>query len=487
MPNLDKNLSITPENFMPESYDLTVIGAGPGGYVAAIRGAQLGMNVCIVEKERPGGICLNWGCIPTKSLLESAHLLDKIRSAKDFGIDLSGAKPDFPAIIRRSRNVADSMASGVEFLLNKNKVTRKKGSAVFKDSNTIWLPDTSKEEITSKHFILATGARAKELPGLPFDETTVLSSKTAMIQEKIPESLLIVGAGAIGVEFADFYSTMGTKVTLVEMMDQILPVEDKEISAFLEKSFVKRGIRVLTGVGVSNAAVENGKVKVLLKGKNFPESGEILETEKILVSIGLVPNTDAMNLEEIGVFLQKGFVKTDFQYKTSVPHIYAIGDCNGPPLLAHVASMEGIKAAEAISILSGNPHLLNYLPINYDAIPGCTYCHPEIASIGFTEKKAIDMGYTISVGKFPFIASGRAKAMGDTGGFTKVVVDKSSGEILGAHLIGPGVTELLPAVALGITQELTAKEIASTIFAHPTLSETVMESFGAALGEAINL
>lgn len=472
---------------MSESYDLTVIGAGPGGYVAAIRGAQLGMNVCIIEKERPGGICLNWGCIPTKALLESAHLLDKIHSAKGFGIDLSGAKPDFPSIIARSRNVADSMASGVEFLLNKNKITRKKGTAVFKDSNTIWLPDTSKEEITSKYYILATGARARELPGLPFDAGTVLSSKTAMIQEKIPESLLIVGAGAIGVEFADFYSTMGTKVTLVEMMDQILPVEDKEISAFLEKSFVKRGIRVLTGVGVSDPVIKNGKVKVLLKGKNLPESGEISETEKILVSIGLVPNTDTMNLEEIGVFLQKGFVKTDSQYKTSIPHIYAIGDCNGPPLLAHVASMEGIKAAEAISIQVGNPHHLSYTPINYDAIPGCTYCHPEIASIGFTEKKATDMGYTISVGKFPFIASGRAKAMGDTGGFTKVVVDKSSGEILGAHLIGPGVTELLPAVALGITQELTAKDIATTIFAHPTLSETVMESFGAALGEAINL
>ncbi|MDI7190266.1 dihydrolipoyl dehydrogenase [Leptospira santarosai] len=472
---------------MPESYDLTVIGAGPGGYVAAIRGAQLGMNVCIVEKEKPGGICLNWGCIPTKSLLESAHLLEKIRSAKEFGIELSNAKPDFPSIIRRSRNTADGMASGVEFLLNKNKIVRKKGNATFKDPNTIWLPDTSKEEIASKYFILATGARARELPGLPFDGTSVLSSKTAMIQEKIPESLLIVGAGAIGVEFADFYSAMGTKVTLVEMLDQILPVEDKEISAFLEKSFVKKGIRVLTEVGISDPRIENGKVKVLLKGNNLPESGETSETEKILVSIGLVPNTDSMNLEEIGVFLQKGFVKTDTRYKTSVPHIYAIGDCNGPPLLAHVASMEGIKAVEAISIQIGNPHRLSYTPVNYDAIPGCTYCHPEVASIGLTEKKAIDMGYTISIGRFPLIANGRAKAMGDTGGFTKVIVDQSSGEILGAHFIGPGVTELLPAVALGITQELTAKEIATTIFAHPTLSETVMESFAAALGEAINL
>ncbi|AYV54773.1 dihydrolipoyl dehydrogenase [Leptospira kmetyi] len=472
---------------MPESYDLTVIGAGPGGYVAAIRGAQLGMNVCVIEKERPGGICLNWGCIPTKALLESAHLLEKIHSAKEFGIDLSGAKPDFPSIISRSRKVADTMANGVEFLLNKNKITRKKGTAVFKDSNTIWLPDTSKEEITSKYFILATGARARELPGLPFDGQTVLSSKTAMIQEKIPESLLIVGAGAIGVEFADFYAAMGTKVTLVEMLDQILPVEDREISSFLEKSFLKRGIRVLTGVGVSEPKLENGKVKVLLKGNNLPPTGESFEAEKILVSIGLVPNTDSMNLEEIGIFLQKGFVKTDTKYKTSVSHIYAIGDCNGPPLLAHVASMEGIKAAEAISIHAGNPHRLDYIPIDYNAIPGCTYCHPEVASIGLTEKKATDMGYTISVGKFPFIASGRAQAMGDAGGFTKVVIDKSSGEILGAHLIGPGVTELLPAVALGITQELTAKEIASTIFAHPTLSETVMESFGASLGEAINL
>ncbi|TGK39341.1 dihydrolipoyl dehydrogenase [Leptospira gomenensis] len=472
---------------MPESYDLTVIGAGPGGYVAAIRAAQLGMNVCIIEKDRPGGICLNWGCIPTKALLESAHLLEKIHSAKEFGIDSNGAKPDFPTIIQRSRKVADQMASGVDFLLNKNKIVRKKGTAAFKDLNTIWLPDTSKEEIVSKYFIIATGARARELPGLPFDGKTVLSSKSAMVLEKIPDSLLIVGAGAIGVEFADFYATMGTKVTLVEMLDQILPVEDKEVSTFLEKSFVKRGIRVLTGVGVSNPELKDGKVKVLLKGKNLPETGEILEVEKILVSIGLVPNTDSMNLEEIGIFLQKGFIKTDTKYKTSVPHIYAIGDCNGPPLLAHVASMEGIKAAEAISIHSGNPHGLSYFPLNYDAIPACTYCHPEVASIGLTEKKATNMGYTIGVGKFPFTASGRARAMGDVGGFTKVVVDKKSGEILGAHMIGPGVTELLPAVALGITQELTANDIASTIFAHPTLSETVMESFAAALGEAINL
>lgn len=289
---------------MPESYDLTVIGAGPGGYVAAIRAAQLGMNVCIVEKDKPGGICLNWGCIPTKALLESAHLLEKLHSAKEYGINLSEAKPDFTAIIQRSRNVAEGMASGVEFLLNKNKITRKKGTAVFKDPNTIWLPDSSKEEITSKYFILATGARARELPGLPFDGNTVLSSKTAMIQEKIPESLLIVGAGAIGVEFADFYSTMGAKVTLVEMLDQILPVEDKEISTFLEKSFVKRGIRVLTGVGVSDPKIVNGKVKVLLKGKNLPEAGEFFEAEKILVSIGLVPNTDSIHLEEIGIFLQ---------------------------------------------------------------------------------------------------------------------------------------------------------------------------------------
>ncbi|MBM9501303.1 dihydrolipoyl dehydrogenase [Leptospira sp. 201903071] len=472
---------------MPESYDLTVIGAGPGGYVAAIRAAQLGMNVCVIEKDKPGGICLNWGCIPTKALLESAHLLEKIHASKEFGIDSSQAKPDFPKIIQRSREVADTMASGVEFLLNKNKITRKKGTAVFKDSNMIWLPDTSKEEIVSKYFIVATGARARELPGLPFDGKTVLSSKSAMVLEKIPDSLLIVGAGAIGVEFADFYAAMGTKVTLVEMLDRILPVEDKEISLFLEKSFVKRGIRVLTGVGVSGPTLKDGKVKVLLKGKNLPESGEILESEKILVSIGLVPNTDSMNLEEIGVFLQRGFVKTDTKYKTSVPHIYAIGDCNGPPLLAHVASMEGIKAAEAISIHAGNPHRLRYTPIDYNAIPGCTYCHPEVASIGFTEQKAIDLGYTIRVGKFPFIGNGRARAMGDAGGFTKVIVDQNSGEILGAHLIGPGVTELLPTVALGITQELTAKEIASTIFAHPTLSETVMEAFGAALGEAINL
>ncbi|TGK21897.1 dihydrolipoyl dehydrogenase [Leptospira fluminis] len=472
---------------MAESFDVTVIGGGPGGYVAAIRAAQLGLNVCLIEKDRLGGICLNWGCIPTKALLESAHLLESVRKAESFGLKISGIAADFPAVVKRSRGVADTMANGVDFLMKKNKISVKKGSAVFKDKNTIWLPDSSKEEIHSEFFIIATGARPRELPGLPFDGEKVLSSKHAMIQDSAPKSLAIVGAGAIGAEFADFYASMGTRVTLIEMQDRILPLEDTEISGLLNRSFSKRGIQILVNVGVSDPKADAKGVSFLLKGEGLPTEGERREFEKALVAIGVVPNTEGMSLEEIGVFLQKGFVKVDTKLKSKVPNIYAIGDCIGAPLLAHVASMEGIKAAEAISIAKGNPHNLIFEPIDYDKIPACTYCHPEVASVGKTEADAKKTGIEISVGKFPFRVSGRAQALGETEGLVKLIANKKTGELLGAHLIGPNVTELLGEVNLGMGSELTLKEIAGRIHAHPTLSEALMEAAAQALGEAINL
>ncbi|EQA38128.1 dihydrolipoyl dehydrogenase [Leptospira inadai serovar Lyme str. 10] len=472
---------------MAENFDVTVIGGGPGGYVAAIRAAQLGLNVCLVEKEKLGGVCLNWGCIPTKALLESAHLLQSIRKAETFGLNVTGAIPDFPAIIKRSRGVADTMANGVDFLMKKNKISVKKGSAVFKDNHTIWLPDSSKEEIHSEFFIIATGARPRELPDLSFDGERVLSSKHAMIQEGAPKSLAIIGAGAIGAEFADFYSTMGTDITLIELQDRILPLEDSEISNLLNRSFVKRGIKILTNVGVTEPKLEANGVSLLLKGEGLPANGERQEFSKVLVAIGVVPNTEGLFLEEVGVFLQKGFIKVDTKYKSKVPNIYGIGDCIGAPLLAHVASMEGVKAAEAISIVKGNPHNLVYEPVDYGKIPACTYCHPEVASVGYKEEEAKKAGFEIATGKFPFRVSGRAQALGDTEGMVKLVADKKTGEILGAHLIGPNVTELLGEINLGIGSELTLKEIAGRIHAHPTLSEALMEAAAQGLGEAINL
>ncbi|PJZ69031.1 dihydrolipoyl dehydrogenase [Leptospira perolatii] len=472
---------------MAENYDVTVIGGGPGGYVAAIRASQLGMNVCIVEKEKLGGVCLNWGCIPTKALLESAHLLETLKKADSFGLKAGEIKFDFSKVISRSRDVADSMANGVDFLMKKNKISVKKGAATFKDKNTIWLPDTSKEEIRSEFFILATGARPRELPGLHFDGKTVLSSKHAMIQESVPESMAIVGAGAIGVEFADFYASMGTKVTLIEMLDSILPLEDLEISKILLRSFQKRNIQVLTGVSVSEPNLSEKEVSLLLKGTGIDLKGERRNFSRVLVAIGVVPNSSDMHLEEIGVFLQKGFIKVDSKLKSSVPNIYAIGDCIGPPLLAHVASMEGIKAAEAISIQKGNPHGLVFEPIDYQKIPACTYCHPEVASVGWKEDEAIKSGREISVGKFPFLANGRAKAIGDTEGMVKIISDKRSGEILGAHIIGPSATEILGEINLGIGAELTLHDIAGRIHAHPTLSESIMEAAAQSLGEAINI
>lgn len=474
---------------MADKFDVAVIGGGPGGYVAAIRAAQLGMKVCVVEMDKMGGICLNWGCIPTKALLQSAHTLEHIKHASEFGISVKDIKTDFPAVIKRSRGVADQMSKGVSFLMKKNNITVIAGKAVFKDKNTISVQDSKGNEtgeVSADNFIVATGARSKPLPGTPFDGNIILSSKEAMIQEDAPKTLAVIGAGAIGIEFSDFYASMGTKVHIIEYLDHLLPNEDEEISKILERTFKKRAIDFTTGAMVIE--VKTTKTGATLKIQDKKDTTKIteLKVDKVIVGIGLSPNTENMKLEEIGIKLDKGFIHVNNRYQTTVDTIYAIGDVTGPPLLAHVASMEGIKAAEAISITKGNHHNLDYQPINYDFIPGCTYCHPEVASVGMTEKKAIATGHKIKVGRFPYTASGRAQAQGETTGMFKIIADAEHGEILGGHIIGAGATEMISEINLGANMELTAKDLMNTIHAHPTLSEGVMEAAADVYGEAIN-
>ncbi len=472
---------------MSEQFQVVVIGGGPGGYVAAIRASQLGLKTAVVEMDRMGGICLNWGCIPTKALLQSAHLLEEFRKAHEFGIISPNAQADFPKVIERSRKVADQMAKGVEFLMKKNSVTQISGKAVFKDVNTVIVSKEGKdEEIRSDYFILATGARAKELPILPFDKEKILSSKEAMYQKEVPKRLGIIGAGAIGVEFADFYSSMGSNVHIIEYLDHLLPNEDEEVSKILERSFKKKGIEFYLGTGLAGAEKKSDKVILKLKEKADDGKSFDLEVDKVIVGVGLSPNTSGIRLEEIGVHLTNGFVSVSERYATSVNNIYAIGDCCGHPLLAHVASAEGVRAAEAISIRNGNPHKIQFLPINYDYIPGCTYCHPEVASVGITEKEAKETGTKYKIGKFPFTASGRAQATGDTTGMVKLISGEN-GEILGAHIIGPNATELLSEYVVSSLSELRVQDIGNAMHAHPTLSEGLMEAALDCMGEAINI
>ncbi|MCZ8343693.1 MAG: dihydrolipoyl dehydrogenase [Leptospira sp.] len=469
-------------------FQVIVVGGGPGGYVAAIRAAQLGLSTCLIEKERLGGVCLNWGCIPTKALLESAHVLEHLKKASDFGLLAENVKADFEAVIQRSRSVADQMAKGVEFLMKKNKITVVPGNAKFKDSNTVVVESQSGETGTysANYIILALGAKNKGLPFLPFDGNLVLSAREAMVEKKPISNLAIIGAGAIGVEFADFYSSMGSKVTIVEFQDHLLPNEDSEISSILEKSFKKRGIQFFLSTGVESASVESSQVVLNLLDRNTAKK-EKLTFDKVIVGIGITPNTQNIGLEEIGIKLKNQFIEIDSTYRTTVNHIYAIGDCIPTPSLAHVASAEGIRAAEDISIRLGNPHNLKTHRINYDYIPGCTYCNPEVASVGLTEAKAKASGHEIKVGRFPFSASGRARAQGDSTGLIKIISDAKHGEILGAHIIGSSATELIAELTLSANAELTVKELMNTIHAHPTISEGIMEASADVLGEAINI
>lgn len=461
------------------NYDIIVIGSGPGGYVAAIRASQLGFKTAIIERESLGGICLNWGCIPTKALLKSAQVYEYLNHAKDYGISAENIKADFTGVIKRSRDVADGMSKGIQFLMKKNKIDVIMGSAKVKAGKKIEVTaaDGKISSVEGKHIIIATGARSRQLPNLPQDGKKIIGYREAMSLPKQPKSLVVVGSGAIGVEFAYFYATMGTKVTVVEFLPNIVPVEDEEVSKQLEKSFKKVGIEVMTDASVESVDTKGEGCKVNIKTK----SGNVtLDAEIVLSAVGIEANIAGIGLEEIGIKTEKGKIVTDKFYATNIPGYYAIGDCVGGQALAHVASAEGITCVEKIKGLHVDP-------LDYDNIPGCTYSQPEIASVGMTEKKAKEAGLQIKVGKFPFSASGKAKAAGAADGFVKLIFDAKYGELLGAHMIGANVTEMIAEIVAVRKLETTGHELIKTVHPHPTMSEAIMEAAAAAYGEVIHL
>jgi dihydrolipoamide dehydrogenase len=454
--------------------DVAVVGTGPGGYVAAIRCAQLGLSVVAVEDDRPGGVCLNWGCIPTKALLRNAEVLHLVERAADFGISVGEVRADYAAAVKRSRGVADRMAKGVEFLFRKNKITLVAGRGVLKTPTTVEVKGTGgTETIEARAVILATGSEPKSLPGIAIDEQLVLSSNGAVRQERRPASLVVIGAGAVGVEFADVYRAYGTEVTILEALPRLVPVEDEEVSTLLARVFGRRGITVKTGVKVSGVTRGGAGVVVATDAGRF-------EAEQVLMAVGRGARVSDVGLEALGVAMERGFVRVSPKMETSVKGIYAIGDMARPPLLAHKAMAEGVVAAETIA--GRDPR-----PIDYMNVPSCTYCRPQIASIGLSEPRARENGREVTVGKFPFTANGKAVALGETEGFVKVVADKATGEILGVHIVGPEATEMIHEFAVGRTLEATLEEIIHTIHAHPTLSEAALEATLAALGQAIHI
>jgi len=455
-------------------FDVAVVGTGPGGYVAAIRCAQLGLSVATVEDDRPGGVCLNWGCIPTKALLRNAEVVTLLGRAAEFGIRLSGFEANYAEAVQRSRTVADRMAKGVEFLFRKNKITLFPGRGTLTAKNVVEVKGaTAAETIEARALILATGSEPKSLPGVAIDEKTVISSNGAVRNERAPRSIAIIGAGAVGVEFADVFAAYGVQVTLVEALPRIVPVEDEEVSKELTRAFTRRGIALKTGVKVASVKPGGAGVVVDLEG-------EKLEVEQVLMAIGRTARIAGLGLEGIGVQLERGFVKVSPHMETSVKGLYAIGDMAGAPLLAHKAMAEGVVAAEAIAGKSPRP-------VDYGNVPSCTYCRPQIASIGVTEARARENGREVAVGKFPFTASGKAVALGETEGFVKVIADKATGELLGVHIVGAEATEIIHEFAVGRTLEATLEEIIHTIHAHPTLSEAALEATLAALGQAIHI
>jgi dihydrolipoamide dehydrogenase len=460
-------------------YDVIVIGSGPGGYVAAIRASQLGMKVGVVEKAELGGICLNWGCIPTKALLKSANVFEYIQHAADYGITVGTAEPDLKGMVKRSRDVAASNSKGVQFLFKKNKIDHIVGHGKVKKGGKVEVtdPQGKKVDYEAKHIILATGGRSRELPALPIDGKKIIGYREAMVLEQRPKKMLVVGSGAIGVEFAYFYNTIGTEVTIVEFLPRIVPVEDEEVSKALEKSFKKAGMTIHVNSEVTKVDTSGKTCVATVK----TPTGEIkIETDIVLSAVGVSTNLENLGLEETGVKTEKGKVLVDDFYRTNVPGVYAIGDIVKGPALAHVASAEGITCVESIAGLK--PH-----PINYNNLPGCTYCSPEIASVGFTEEAAKKAGYEIKVGKFPFSASGKAKAAGAPDGFVKVIFDAKYGEWLGAHFIGANVTEMIAEVVVARNLETTGHEIIKSVHPHPTMSEAIMEAAAAAYGEVIHL
>ncbi len=463
-------------------YDLIVVGSGPGGYVAAIRAAQLGMNVAVVERESLGGICLNWGCIPTKALLKSAQVFDYINHAEDYGIKVSSAKANFEAMISRSRGVAQGMSKGISFLMKKNKITVIMGTGKLARGKKVEVTD-DKGVMTSyeaNNIIVATGGRSKELPNLPIDGKKIIGYRKAMSLEKQPKSMVVIGAGAIGVEFAYFYNSIGTKVTIVEFMEQgLVPREDKDVSKELTKVFKKAGIDVMANTSVETVDTKGKECIVTTKNRKTGKE-EIIKCDVVLSATGVTPNTENIGLETLGIKTERGLINVDDYYQTNVPGIYAIGDVIATQALAHVASAEGITCVEKIA--GHNPET-----IDYNNIPGCTYCIPEVASVGYTEAAAKEAGFDIKVGKFPFSASGKASAAGAKSGFVKVIFDAKYGEWLGAHMIGYNVTEMIAEVVVARKLETTGHEIIKSIHPHPTMSEAVMEAAAAAYDEVIHL
>jgi dihydrolipoamide dehydrogenase len=464
------------------NFDLIVLGSGPGGYVAAIRASQLGMNTAIVERENLGGICLNWGCIPTKALLKSAQVFEYLQHAETYGLKTTGVEADFSAVVKRSRDVADGMSKGVQFLMKKNKITVINGNGVLTAGPKLAVTDAAETvtEYTAKHIIVATGGRAKELPNLPIDGEKIIEYRKAMTMPAMPKRIAVVGAGAIGVEFGYFYHTMGSEVSIVEFMEQgLVPREDADISKELTKIFTRKGMKVYGGWAVETVDTKGKEILVHMKNRKDGKT-ETIACDLVLSAAGVTPNTENIGLETLGITTDRGFIKVDDYYRTNVPGVYAIGDVLATQSLAHVASAEGIACVEHISGLHVDP-------IDYNNIPGCTYCIPEIASVGYTEQGAKDAGYEVLVGKFPFMASGKAKAAGSPEGFVKVIFDKKYGEWLGAHMIGANVTEMIAEVVTARKLETTGHEIIKSVHPHPTMSEAVMEAAAAAYGEVIHL
>jgi dihydrolipoamide dehydrogenase len=471
---------------LSDQYDLIVLGSGPGGYVAAIRAAQLGLKTAIVERENLGGICLNWGCIPTKALLRSAEVFHQMKHAKSYGLAAEGISADLAAIVARSRGVAKQLNQGVTHLMKKNKIAVHIGQGKLTAPGKLEVQgDKGSETLSARHIIIATGARARELPKAKSDGQRIWTYRHAMTPGELPSKLLVIGSGAIGIEFASFYNDLGSEVTVVEMMDRIVPVEDADVSAFLESSLKKQGITIHTSTNVVNIVAGANGVKTTLKGKD----GKTVEGEfsHVIVAIGIVPNVENIGLEELKIEPDKRFhIKADPYGRTNVPGVWAIGDCIDGPWLAHKASHEGVTVAEAIAQELGNAEVDPH-PLDRNNIPGCTYCHPQIASVGLTEAKAREAGYEVKVGSFPFIGNGKAIALGEPEGLIKTVFDAKTGELLGAHMVGAEVTELIQGYVVGKTLETTEAELIATVFPHPTLSEMMHESTLAAYGRALHI
>ena len=463
---------------MSKFYDLVVLGSGPGGYVTAIRGSQLGLKTAIIEKENLGGVCLNWGCIPTKALLKSAEVFEYLKKASDFGLKIEKYDKDFNAVVNRSRSVADKMSKGVHFLMKKNKIEVLNGHGKLLKNKKILIKNNNEEvEISADKIIIATGSRSRVIDTIPQNGKNIIGYREAMTLSEQPKELVIVGSGAIGIEFAYFFNSMGTKVTIIEYLDRILPNEDEEISSFLEKNFKKNGINILTSTKVLNVIDKNKDVSVEIENKNGKKT---LTVNKVLSAIGIKSNIENIGIEDVGISVDKDKIIVDEFYNTNIPGYFAIGDITTGPSLAHVASAEGILCVEKIT---GK----DVEPIDYENIPGCTYCNPEVASVGLTEKKALEKGYKIKIGKFPFSASGKAQTSGKSEGFIKVIFDAKYGEWLGCHMIGAGVTDMIAEAVLGRKLETTGHEVLKSIHPHPTMSEAVMEAVADAYDEVIHI